>query len=197
MTSAITATQIDETYPVAGIDNDTQGFRDNFNYIKIGLSTAADEITALQANTAKLNADNDFNNQIQSGAVFKDNQYSLSNYGTGSGIDNQITLNFGNADYQFYRLDDDVTFIIDNTSGFSASNMQKIVLELASDGGSYTVDFSSGGDYLIKKNPSYPTTLTVDSSSNPVLVEVITRAKAEDPGSLGRVIFLNYIGQFE
>ena len=60
MTSAISYSSIDETYPVAGQDNNSQGFRDNFNYIKAGLTTAASEITALQTNTAKTNADNDF-----------------------------------------------------------------------------------------------------------------------------------------
>ena len=34
MASNIVDTTIDDTYPVAGIDNDSQGFRDNFNIIK-------------------------------------------------------------------------------------------------------------------------------------------------------------------
>ena len=34
MASNIVDTTIDETYPVAGVDNDSQGFRDNFNIIK-------------------------------------------------------------------------------------------------------------------------------------------------------------------
>ena len=31
MASNIVDTTIDETYPVAGVENDSQGFRDNFN----------------------------------------------------------------------------------------------------------------------------------------------------------------------
>ena len=34
MASLINPTNIDVTYPIAGQDNDTQGFRDNFNNIK-------------------------------------------------------------------------------------------------------------------------------------------------------------------
>lgn len=39
---------IDATYPVAGQDNDTQGFRDNFSIIKTGLGVANTEITSLE-----------------------------------------------------------------------------------------------------------------------------------------------------
>ena len=40
MASNIISSTIDGTYPVAGVDNDTQGFRDNFTVIKTGLATA-------------------------------------------------------------------------------------------------------------------------------------------------------------
>jgi hypothetical protein len=66
MASNIISNTIDAEYPVAGQDNDSQGFRDNFSVIKTGLTTAATEITELQNNTAKLNENNDFNgNNIQ------------------------------------------------------------------------------------------------------------------------------------
>ena len=61
MTSQIISETIDGAYPVAGIDNDTQGFRDNFSIIKTGIATAASEITQLQNSTAKLDEENDFN----------------------------------------------------------------------------------------------------------------------------------------
>ena len=40
MASSIDTTTIDANYPVAGIDNDSQGFRDNFNSIKTNITTA-------------------------------------------------------------------------------------------------------------------------------------------------------------
>ena len=61
MASTITTVGFNEAYPVAGQDNDSQGFRTNFTVTKTGLEQAATEITSLQSNTAKLNADNDFN----------------------------------------------------------------------------------------------------------------------------------------
>ena len=61
MASSIVTTGIDATFPVAGQDNDSQGFRDNFSQIKTQLGTASTEITALQANRATTNATTDFN----------------------------------------------------------------------------------------------------------------------------------------
>ena len=48
MTSAITTTNIDVTFPVPGADNDTSGFRNNFGAIKTALDTAHSEISDLQ-----------------------------------------------------------------------------------------------------------------------------------------------------
>lgn len=70
MTSAINTTQIDEEYPVAGADNNSQGFRDNFTGIKTALNVAAGEITTLQNTTAKLNDDNNFDSNSINNAIY-------------------------------------------------------------------------------------------------------------------------------
>lgn len=49
MTSQINYTDIDEEFPVAGQDNDSVGFRNNFNTIKLALEQAKGEITELHA----------------------------------------------------------------------------------------------------------------------------------------------------
>tara|TARA_X000001316_G_C917405_1_gene31629 strand:+ start:288 stop:875 length:588 start_codon:yes stop_codon:yes gene_type:complete len=72
MATAITVANIDGAFPVAGQDNDSQGFRDNFSQIKTQLTTAGTEITALQTNSAVTNADTDFNGHDQSELVLKD-----------------------------------------------------------------------------------------------------------------------------
>lgn len=64
MTSQIQPDAIDVEFPVAGQDNDSQGFRDNFSVIQNSLATAASEITDLQTNAARLDVDNDFNGNI-------------------------------------------------------------------------------------------------------------------------------------
>ena len=53
MASNIVPGNIDATYPKAGQDNSSQGFRDNFNQIKANFTTAQEELTDLQTNKAK------------------------------------------------------------------------------------------------------------------------------------------------
>jgi len=72
MASSIISTTIDETYPVAGQDNDSQGFRDNFTIIKDNFAFAKSEIETLQDDTAKLNAANTFSYNTQAQTVTKE-----------------------------------------------------------------------------------------------------------------------------
>ena len=48
MASSITTTNIDATFPVAGQDNSSQGFRDNFTASKNNFTYAKSEIETLQ-----------------------------------------------------------------------------------------------------------------------------------------------------
>lgn len=54
MASQIDPTTVDVTYPIAGQDNDTRGFHDNFRAIQNGLVFARSEISDLQANVSVL-----------------------------------------------------------------------------------------------------------------------------------------------
>lgn len=49
MTSLINPSNIDITFPIAGQDNDTQGFRTNYQHIRNNFTIAASEISTLQA----------------------------------------------------------------------------------------------------------------------------------------------------
>ena len=48
MASNINPNNIDITYPIAGQDNDTQGFRDNFSNIKNNFVVTKNEISSIQ-----------------------------------------------------------------------------------------------------------------------------------------------------
>ena len=72
MASTINTANIDETYPIAGQDNDSQGFRDNFQNIKTALGVAKAEITTLQDNSLDLTKDNDFNGNTLSDVILRD-----------------------------------------------------------------------------------------------------------------------------
>jgi len=61
VTTASTYIQaINANYPVAGQNNDSQGFRDNFTNIKDALSATNDELVGLQINSLFKSQDNDF-----------------------------------------------------------------------------------------------------------------------------------------
>ena len=56
--------QINVNFPVAGEDNDSQGFRSNFSRIQNAFSSAADQLISLQTNSVSLNNQNDFGNNV-------------------------------------------------------------------------------------------------------------------------------------
>ena len=60
MASNINTTDIDIEFPVAGQDNDSQGFRDNFNVINTNFTSAKEEIEDLQTNVVRVDADTTF-----------------------------------------------------------------------------------------------------------------------------------------
>ena len=65
--SNINYVSINENFPVAGQDNDTQVFRDNFDTIKTSLRYAKEELEIFQdsaTGAARLNQSNNFNQNI-------------------------------------------------------------------------------------------------------------------------------------
>jgi hypothetical protein len=103
MTSAINPNNIDGTYPVAGQDNNSQGFRDNFTNIKTNFQYAEDEITDLQNNVVLKSAlsgttlDNDMLGSGLSNAVLNDMGYTRLALGTTGG---SVTINYAVGTYQ-------------------------------------------------------------------------------------------------
>ena len=78
MSSNINPNNIDGTYPVAGQDNNSQGFRDNFTNIKTNFQYAEDEINDLQSKVVLKSAltgqtlDNDMLGSLLSNAQIQD-----------------------------------------------------------------------------------------------------------------------------
>jgi hypothetical protein len=91
MASTINPNNIDGAYPVAGQDNDSQGFRDNFTNTKTNFSYAAAEITDLQNKAVLKSAltgttlDNDMGGSILSNAQLQDMSETRVALGTISG----------------------------------------------------------------------------------------------------------------
>jgi hypothetical protein len=103
MASNINPNNIDGTYPVAGQDNNSQGFRDNFTNIKTNFQYAENEITDLQNNAILKSAlsgttlDNDMGGSLITDGVVADFGLTRVALGTVSG---STTINYASGHYQ-------------------------------------------------------------------------------------------------
>jgi len=126
MTSNINPNNIDGNYPVAGQDNNSQGFRDNFTNTQTNFEFAANEITDLQ-NKAVLKAaltgttlNNDMGGSILSNAQLQGMSESVVSLGTVSGT---TIVNYDLGSYQTLTTNGAVTLSFTNfpAAGAAAS----------------------------------------------------------------------------
>lgn len=160
MTSAIVYNSIDDAFPVAGVDNDSQGFRDNFNVIKNGLATASSEITDLQDNAARTDGNSDFNGNLISNAVL-DRVYSSAYQLTVTG---NASIDLRDGEYQSATIGGNsiLTFI-----NFPETDQYgKIRLELKSNGTQRTVTFAAESPNVIKEEIGVDLTIATGATRN-------------------------------
>jgi hypothetical protein len=114
MTSAINPNNINTAYPVAGQDNNTQGFRDNFTFIKVNFESAADEITALQnaVVTTGSGTVNDLSGALVYDARLQDTSLTRVALGTVSG--GTATINYASGHYQTMTMGASTTLAFTN-----------------------------------------------------------------------------------
>ena len=189
MASNIISGTIDGTYPVAGVDNDTQGFRDNFTIIKTGLASAASEITSLQANTAKLNETNDFNGSDVTDANFSLNTEKYHNIGT---VITGQNISFLNGHYQSMSVNlaegvGTINFALADWP--TRDHVAKMTVQLKGNDTAKTVTFTVDGGGTIKYSADFPAALTLDSSVNPILIDFWTYNQ-------GTTVYAEYRGQY-
>jgi len=103
MTSLINPNNIDGAYPVAGQDNNSQGFRDNFTNTKTNFQFAKDEISDLENNVVLKAAlagtvlDNNMNDQLIYAANIRDFSATRLAIGTVSG---NKSINYASGHFQ-------------------------------------------------------------------------------------------------
>jgi hypothetical protein len=196
VSSNINFLSINENFPVAGVDNDTQTLRDNFDTIKTSLRRAQEEVTDLQNNTAKNNDSNDFNLNIIGNAILENVRYQKFDAGNPVTV-SPTTIDFQNGHYQIYRIGTNISLDFLNfpgdpalTSEPSPVGMGKVTLELygGTDSSEVTVGFSIPNGTVIKKDANFPAVLTLDSVTDPVIIEVWRHSQ--------EVIYMNYLGKF-
>jgi hypothetical protein len=192
LTSNINFAAINENFPVAGQDNDTQVFRDNFDTIKNNFSAAKTEIEDLQDNAARTDTTSDFNYNIVTTVTLQDAVQIKRNYGAAIVAATQ-EVSFKQALYHIIRFGANcaielIDFPVNEVDALGIGSCGKITLELYGDGTTRTLSFTPSGTTVFKKSSGFPGTLTVTSATNPVIIEVWQHDV--------NVIFLNYLGSF-
>ena len=119
MTSLINPNNIDGGYPVAGQDNNSQGFRDNFTNTKVNFQYAEQEITDLQDQVILKGAlpgvdgtpNNNMNDTLLYAALIRD--FSASKVTIGS-VGGAVSVNYANGHYQSLSTTASITLSFTN-----------------------------------------------------------------------------------
>ena len=150
MTSLINPNNIDTSYPVAGQDNSTQGFRTNFTNIKQNFQYAETEINALQNNGVVTNAANNFNDNLIYAARMQDIAFTKI---TDSSAAGNIILNFASGQYYSLVTDGATSLTFSNwpAAGESAVGYMRLQVQVTNVAHTVTIaaDNSEGGAALI------------------------------------------------
>ena len=134
MTSAINPNNIDGAYPVAGQDNNSQGFRDNFTNTATNFQYAADEISDLQAKAVLKSAlvgttlDNNMGGSVLSNAQLQDMSETVVALGTVAG---STTINYALGSVQTLTTNGAVTLAFNNFPPAATAGTVRVVVTVA------------------------------------------------------------------
>lgn len=190
--------EIDREFPVSGQDNESQGFRDNFDAIQESLQYCDTEITDLKETTVKLGVENVFNDNATLNGVKLVN-VSEEVFRTASAINSNHEINYTLGSYQYLKIKNNITLSLTGwpTAGAEeGGRFTKLRLELIRDPSSQTdnnlsavtVTFASS-DSAIKYDDAWPSTLTLTSTTDPIIIEFWTWDKSSG-------IYARILGQY-
>lgn len=158
--------KISQNFPVSGRDNDTQGFRDNFRNIKQALTYTDEDVNYLKINSVKLNATNNFGNNIIENVSFRDCSDVV--YDETETVQNgNVELDYMNGGFQKYKVNSGThVFSVINLPGTNRSGSMMVAISTASVFAT-TVTFSAVN--LYNYGPSLPVSIT---GPNPALFQL-------------------------
>jgi len=138
MSSNIVPGNIDGSFPVAGQDNSSQGFRDNFTAIKNNFTEARDEIVDLQDNKASTDTNTSFNDYVVTRATLKDCAETVYAHGSVSGT---VILNHESGHYQTITTSGSITLAFNNWP--ASAKLGRIVLDITFSSVAHTLTVTS------------------------------------------------------
>lgn len=147
MSSNINPNNIDGTYPVAGQDNNSQGFRDNFTNIKTNFGYAENEINDLQSKVVLKAAltgqtlDNDMLGSILSNAQIQDFSATRVALGTLSG---SVGINYAAGHYQTVTTSGSISLAFTNWPAAGTQGWVTVRVSIASTAHTVTLPSAVG-----------------------------------------------------
>ena len=147
MSSAINTNGIDVNFPIPGVNNNSQGFRNNFTAIKTNLNTAGNEISDLQnkavLKTALANSvlNNDMANSLISNAStlgFRSTTYNLGNALSGT-----IVVDCSLGDVQYGNVAGNITLQFGSWAPTGTQSRVQLQLGRANANANFSVSFPS------------------------------------------------------
>ena len=143
--STINTSGINISYPTPGVNNNSQGFRDNFTAIKNNIDTAGTEITNLQQNVVVKSAltdtpvDNNMADTLISNALTK--SFRATTYNLGNALAGTVFIDVSKGDVQYGTIAADTTL---SFGGWALAGMQSNVeLQLAISNAEAIISFPS------------------------------------------------------
>lgn len=159
MPSTVTnfSNQINVNFPVAGEDNDSQGFRSNFSRIQNAFLSASKEITELQINSVRLNDQNDFGDNVIKRASSQGASEVVNDAGSFDGTTASITVNYEEGSYQQFSVDPaEYVFTVDNWP--PSGKLGTIRLEITPTSASTTTVYFGGPVTFLDSSVTMPMT---------------------------------------
>jgi len=116
MSSQINSNNIDATYPVAGQDNDSQGFRDNFSAIKNNFTYTKSEIEDLQSKVVLKAAltGGSLNNDMGGSNISNGTYTNFHGTSYAQTVNTAADINIENGSLQAFTLNSNTTFTFKN-----------------------------------------------------------------------------------
>ena len=167
--STINTNGINVNYPVPGINNNSQGFRDNFAAIRINLNTAGTEITDLQNKVivksalANTTINNDMANTLISNALTR--SFRATTLNLGGAISGVLSVNVSLGDVQYGTIAANTT--IQFTGWAPTGTQSNVQLQLAVSNSQAVISFPAEVTYGVTTLENYANIANISTVTVP------------------------------
>ena len=179
-------------YPVAGQDNDSQGFRDNFTAIYNAFEVAKAEIAALETNSvlkANLSDNTEVVNDLNGSSIVDGFYNNLHGTSYSNEVSGPWPVDIRAGSLQNFTISDAIQFSFTNwpANGYFG----KVTLHISSAGAAFPVTFSQSAG-TIRYDGEFPSPLTISANQANLIYHVVEAWTYTG----GAVVFLKYAGTF-